>query len=60
MWALIDTCKDDVVYLEASTQDMLHFRKWHRLSATYCYSRESTREELRDFITNMLLEGRIA
>ncbi len=55
LWGIFDKQVDGRVYLEACTKNLSHFERWVRLPSDYSYCRKSSRTELRDFMTNMVL-----
>ena len=55
LWGIVDRVENDEVYLESSTTDHRSFRRWHPLPADIRYCRLSTRNELRDYIANMII-----
>ena len=55
LWGIVDRIENDRVYLESSTTDQRSFRRWHPLSGDIRYFRLSTRNELRDYIANMII-----
>lgn len=53
LWAIFDKRIGTAIYLESSSSDLLHFRKWLLLPVQYSYCRLATRNELRDYIANL-------
>ena len=53
LWGIYDKREDGIIYLESSTLNLVHFKKWHPLPEHYCYYRLATRSELRDYMYNM-------
>lgn len=53
LYGIFDKTVRGGVYLESSSEDLQHFRLWHRLPSGYRYSRLANRAELRDFIFNL-------
>lgn len=53
LFGIFDKIADDILYLESSSSDFIHFRLWHRLSDDYCCCRRASRRELRDYIFNL-------
>lgn len=54
LWGVFDRRINGKIYLESSTEDLIRFRKWHRLPEGYRYCRLSTRAELRDYTSDSL------
>jgi len=42
------------ICLESSSRDFVHFCLWHRLPPEYRYCRLASRDELRDYIFNLV------
>ena len=53
LWGFHNKTSNGVIYLEHSTEDLRHFRLWHRLPQCYRYYRLATRNELRDYMYNL-------
>lgn len=53
LWGFYDKTSNGIIYLEHSTIDLCHFRKWHKLSKRYQYYRLATRDELRDYMYSL-------
>lgn len=53
LWGFYDKTTNGVIYLEHSTEDLRHFRSWHRLPQCYRYYRLATCDELRDYMYNL-------
>ena len=58
LFGIFDKIADDILYLESSSSDLIHFRLWHRLPSDYRYCRHASRTELRDYIFNLALYER--
>lgn len=60
LWGMFDRIESDKIFLESSTSDLRNFRRWHTLPESMRYCRLSTRNELRDYIANMIIsEARV-
>lgn len=53
LWGVFDRCDGPVIRLESSSRDLFAFDMWHALPEGYRYFRLSTREELRDYASNL-------
>ena len=53
LWGFHNKTSNGIIYLEHSTEDLRHFRLWHRLPQHYRYYRLATRDELRDYMYNL-------
>ena len=53
LWGFYDKTTNGVIYSEHSTEDLRHFRSWHRLPQCYRYYRLATCDELRDYMYNL-------
>ena len=59
LFGIFDKIADDILYLESSSSDLIHFRLWHRLPSGYRYCRHASRTELRDYIFDLALYERL-
>lgn len=55
LWGIYDKSADGILYLESSSRDLQKFDFWHALSLPYGYCRLSTRTELRDYMSSLIL-----
>lgn len=55
LFGIFDKIADGILYLESSSGDLQEFDFWHALSLPYGYCRLSTRTELRDYMSGLIL-----
>lgn len=53
LWATYDKSCGGEIHLEACTSDRRRFVLWHVLPGAYRYCRMATRDELREYMTDM-------
>ena len=53
LWAVVDKCIGQQIFLESSTADLKTYRRWHLLPKEYRFCRLATRAELRDYMYNL-------
>lgn len=55
LWGVFDKRRNDAIYLETSTTNLVDFDAWRPLPVAFRYVRLATRPEMRDYIYRLAL-----